>query len=73
MPLVTGREKVLETWKGILGGSPPNIRCANTKLVVLADTAWVMTEEVSVVARKHNMSMCHMHVTHAHIVFLACM
>lgn len=49
MPLVTGREKVLETWKGILGGSPPNIRCANTKLVVLADTAWVMTEEVSVV------------------------
>ncbi len=66
MPLVTGREKVLETWKGILGGSPPNIRCANTKLVVLADTAWVMTEEVSVVARKHNTAfVCMYAIQHA--------
>jgi len=44
---ITGRDKVLDSWKSILGsGSPPNIRPENAQLVVADETAWVMNEEV---------------------------
>ena len=46
MPLVFGREKVLESWRRILSSSPPNIRPENTQLVVSGDTAWVLNEEI---------------------------
>ena len=46
MPLITGRHKVLESWRQILSSSPPNIQPENAQLVVSGDTAWVMNEEV---------------------------
>ena len=46
MPLITGRDKVLESWRQILSSSPPNIQPENAQLVVSGDTAWVMNEEV---------------------------
>ena len=46
MPLIMGRQRVMESWHDILGGSPPNIRPENAQLVVNGDSAWVMCEEV---------------------------
>jgi hypothetical protein len=46
--LLTGREDVLRSWRGILlgGGAPPGIRCAQPVAHVVESVAWVICAEV---------------------------
>lgn len=45
--VLAGRDRVLESWAGILGGEPPDVRCTSAEGHVLsADVAFVTCHEV---------------------------
>ncbi len=40
-----GRERVMESWRGILDGEPPAISCTSASAHVLGDSAYVVCRE----------------------------
>jgi ketosteroid isomerase-like protein len=43
--VLVGRERVMSSWRGILDGEPPLVRCAEARAHVLGDAAFVTCEE----------------------------
>ncbi len=42
---IRGREGVLASWRAILEGDPPDVRCGKASAHVVGDVAWVLCRE----------------------------
>jgi ketosteroid isomerase-like protein len=43
---IRGREEVMESWRSLLGGDPPAIRCGTASAHVAGPVAWVVCREI---------------------------